>query len=64
MSEETYSLPGKRLAVKEETLMSVSRYAYVEFTEPNLVAQALVMNESVFRGRSLKVKMDLDLAKF
>lgn len=30
-------------------------YAYVEFTEPSLVAQALVLNESVFRGRSLKV---------
>lgn len=31
------------------------RYAYVEFTEPSLVAQALVMNESVFRGRNIKV---------
>ena len=31
------------------------RYAYVEFTEPNLVAQALVLNESMFRGRNLKV---------
>ncbi|KAL9582612.1 MAG: hypothetical protein Q9212_003191 [Teloschistes hypoglaucus] len=29
-------------------------YAYVEFTEPNLVAQALVLNESMFRGRNLK----------
>jgi len=27
----------------------------VEFTEPSLVAQALVLNESVFRGRNLKV---------
>lgn len=27
----------------------------MEFTEPNLVAQALVMNESLFRGRNLKV---------
>ena len=27
----------------------------MEFTEPSLVAQALVLNESVFRGRSLKV---------
>lgn len=32
-----------------------NRYAYVEFTEPSLVAQALVLNESVFRGRNLKV---------
>ncbi|OLL23297.1 Polyadenylate-binding protein 2 [Neolecta irregularis DAH-3] len=30
-------------------------YAYVEFSEPNLVAQALVLNESLFRGRLLKV---------
>ncbi|KAF1986662.1 RNA-binding domain-containing protein [Aulographum hederae CBS 113979] len=30
-------------------------YAYVEFVEANLVAQALVLNESVFRGRNLKV---------
>lgn len=30
-------------------------YAYVEFTEPSLVAQALVLNESVFHGRNLKV---------
>jgi len=30
-------------------------YAYVEFTEPSVVAQALVLNESVFHGRNLKV---------
>ncbi|KAK0742870.1 hypothetical protein B0T18DRAFT_413954 [Schizothecium vesticola] len=30
-------------------------YAYVEFTEPSLVAQALVLNESVFKGRPIKV---------
>ncbi|KAI9775843.1 MAG: cytoplasmic RNA-binding protein [Candelina submexicana] len=30
-------------------------YAYVEFTEPSLVSNALVLNESVFRGRNLKV---------
>lgn len=30
-------------------------YAYVEFTEPSLVAQALALDESVFRGRNLKV---------
>ncbi|EDO01232.1 hypothetical protein SS1G_03706 [Sclerotinia sclerotiorum 1980 UF-70] len=29
-------------------------YAYVEFVEPSLVAQALVLNESVFKGRNLK----------
>ena len=31
------------------------RYAYVEFTEPSLVAQALVLNESVLKGRNIKV---------
>jgi len=30
-------------------------YAYVEFSEPAFVAQALVLNESVFKGRNLKV---------
>ncbi|KAI9851483.1 MAG: cytoplasmic RNA-binding protein [Thelocarpon superellum] len=30
-------------------------YAYVEFAEPSLVAQALVLNETLFRGRNLKV---------
>lgn len=37
------------------TLMSVCRYAYVEFTEPSLVNQALVLDNSVFRDRQLKV---------
>jgi len=32
------------------------RYAYVEFSEPGLVSQALVLNESLFRGRNLKVR--------
>ena len=31
-------------------------YAYVEFQEPSLVANAIVLNESVFRGRNLKVR--------
>lgn len=30
-------------------------FAYVEFSEPSLVPQALVLNESEFRGRPLKV---------
>ncbi|KAL2111528.1 hypothetical protein VUR80DRAFT_9882 [Thermomyces stellatus] len=30
-------------------------YAYVEFAEPSLVAQALVLNESILKGRSIKV---------
>lgn len=32
-------------------------YAYVEFSEPSLVTQALVLNESVFRGRNIKVNI-------
>lgn len=32
------------------------RYAYVEFSEPNLVAQALVLNDSFFKGRNIKVE--------
>ncbi|KAK4126710.1 RNA-binding domain-containing protein [Parathielavia appendiculata] len=31
-------------------------YAYVEFSEPSLVAQALVLNDSVFKGRTIKVE--------
>ena len=34
-------------------------YAYVEFSEPNLVTQALVLNDSVFRGRSIKVRLPI-----
>lgn len=30
-------------------------FAYVEFSEPSLVPQALILNESEFRGRPLKV---------
>jgi len=36
-------------------MVVTTRYAYVEFSEPSLVANALVLNESVFRGRNLKV---------
>jgi hypothetical protein len=42
-------------AWQEKELIKACRYAYVEFTEPAFVAQALVLNESVFRGRTLKV---------
>lgn len=33
-------------------------YAYVEFSEPQLVTQALVLNESHFRGRNIKVRFN------
>lgn len=36
-------------------------YAYVEFAEPALVTQAIVLNESVFRGRNLKVRSHIPL---
>ncbi len=35
--------------------LRICRYAYVEFTEASLVANALLLNESVFRDRNLKV---------
>jgi hypothetical protein len=38
-----------------QALMSVCRYAYVEFTEPHLVNEALVLDNSEFRSRALKV---------
>lgn len=31
-------------------------YAYVEFAEPSLVANAVLLNETMFRGRLLKVR--------
>lgn len=34
---------------------TVSRYAYVEFSEPSCVGPALILNDSVFKGRNLKV---------
>jgi len=40
---------------RDGQLMVPRRYAYVEFTEPTLVSQALALNESLFRGRNLKV---------
>jgi len=35
--------------------LGLCRFAYVEFAEPSFVAHALVLNESLFRGRNLKV---------
>lgn len=32
-----------------------ARYAYVEFADPTIVQNALVLNESMFRGRLLSV---------
>lgn len=37
----------------------MSRYAYVEFAEPSIVQNALVLNESMFRGRLLMVSPSL-----
>ena len=36
--------------------LGLCRFAYVEFAEPSFVPHALVLNESVFRGRNLKVE--------
>jgi hypothetical protein len=43
----------------QKLILLLYSYAYVEFSEPSLVAQALVLNESVFRGRNLKVSSAL-----
>ena len=40
-------------------LMCVSRYAYVEFAEPEHVDAAVAMDNSLFRGRLLKVCVSL-----
>jgi hypothetical protein len=37
----------------------VSRYAYVEFSEPSLVNNALVLNDSMFHNRNLKVYTEM-----
>ena len=42
--------------MSEFTDKRLFRYAYVEFSEPNLVAQALVLNDSFFKGRNIKVE--------
>ena len=42
---------------RDGQLIVSRRYAYVEFTEPTLVSQALALNESLFRGRNLKVRL-------
>lgn len=42
---------------EKDANLGLCRYAYVEFVEPSLVAQALVLNESVFKGRNLKVSL-------
>lgn len=46
-----FMLPGKRWTADGYS----RRYAYVEFSDPSLVTEALVLNESQFRGRALKV---------
>ena len=33
------------------------RYAYVEFAEPSIVQNAIVLNESSFRGRLITVRL-------
>lgn len=35
------------------------RYAYVEFAESSSVTNAMVLNESLFRGRQLSVSFEL-----
>lgn len=51
------TLPGKRWR------LIMGRYAYVEFTEPTFVAPALVLNESLFKGRNLQVRCSTSHSK-
>jgi hypothetical protein len=48
-------LGSKRWMYKTEANWANCRYAYVEFAEAGLVNNALVLNDSEFRGRQLKV---------
>ena len=57
-----YEVPPQDLSIR--TLMSVCRYAYVEFTEPHLVNEALVLDNSQFRNRNLKVWQQNHVALF
>jgi polyadenylate-binding protein 2 len=50
----TWQELGRKIGT--QALMSVCRYAYVEFTEPSLVNEALILDNSVFRSRNLKVR--------
>lgn len=43
-------------------LTSQHSYAYVEFAEPGPVANALFLNESLFKGRLLKVTIHLGIS--
>ena len=53
-----YSRPPSASPETRESADNESRnsYAYVEFGEPNSVAPALVLNDSVFKGRNIKVE--------
>jgi len=44
-----------RVTILYDKFTGPKGYAYVEFAEPSLVANAVLLNESMFRGRLLKV---------
>lgn len=48
-------LPGGKSGSQREKSGADSSYAYVEFANPSIVANALVLDESQFRGRALSV---------
>lgn len=43
------------------SLFPVTSFAYVEFADQSLVANAMVLNESLFRGRLIKVSSRVHL---
>ncbi|BGP37900.1 hypothetical protein JCM10449v2_001826 [Rhodotorula kratochvilovae] len=50
---DKYTGPKGRVGAFASALAQA--YAYVEFADPSLVANAVLLNESMFRGRQLKV---------
>lgn len=41
----------------QHVLLSLSRYAYIEFEDKSSVKAAVELDESMFRGRVIKVRM-------
>jgi polyadenylate-binding protein 2 len=48
-------LDSKRHTIRIKKRADPVRYAYVEFAEPSIVQNAVVLNESTFRGRLITV---------
>ena len=50
-------LLSSSVSLRQQTeLKRIDSYAYVEFAGPELVQQAIALNESLFRGRQISVR--------